>query len=64
MLKVIWQKFLKITSSAVALAVFTLLAYAEVFVFVSGSFHIPQMNIVVRLKIQERYLIMVNIWVD
>ena len=38
MLKVIWQKFLKITSSAVALAVFTLLAYAEVFVFVSGSF--------------------------
>ena len=34
----IWQKFLKITSSAVALAVFTLIAYAEVFYFVSCSF--------------------------
>lgn len=34
----VWQKFLKIASSVAALAVFTLLAYAELFYFVSGSF--------------------------
>ena len=33
-----WQKFLKIASSAVVLAVFALLSYAEIFVFVSSSF--------------------------
>lgn len=33
-----WQKFLKIASSAVVLAVFALLAYAEIYVFVSSSF--------------------------
>ena len=34
----VWQKVLKIASSVAALAVFTLLAYAELFYFVSGSF--------------------------
>ena len=34
----LWQKFTEKTASAVILAVFTLLSYAEVYVFVSGSF--------------------------
>ena len=35
--KSIWQRIGKIVSSTVALAVFTLVSYAEVYVFVSGS---------------------------